>query len=224
MKVPTIIRFLSTIKNLSIMMDSSLTMSNQVCNLKKSCFQTLRKIAKIRNLLTQENLKTIVNSLVVSCLDYCNALYYGIGQKLQIQLQHIQNAASKIVMEKFKYSHMEDDLKQLHWLPINKKIVIFKIALLVCKSLNGLAPSYLQELFNYTSHGSDIRLNVPSTRTKYGSRAFSVIGPRIFNSFPRTIKEIPEIPTFKKHLNTYLFSKCDYELDFNPRSSFKLLH
>ena len=51
--------------------------SNQVCNLKKSCFQTLRKIAKIRNLLTQKNLKTIVNSLVVSCLDYCNALYYN---------------------------------------------------------------------------------------------------------------------------------------------------
>ena len=73
----TTIRFLSTIINLGIMMDSSLKMSNQVCNLKKSCFQTLRKIAKIRNLLTQKNLKTIVNSLVVSCLDYCNALYYN---------------------------------------------------------------------------------------------------------------------------------------------------
>ena len=193
------------------MMDSSLTMSNQVCNLKKSCFQTLRKIEKIRNILNQENLKTIVNSLFVSCLDYCNALYYGIGQKLQIQLQQIQNAASKIVMGKYKYSHMEDDLNQLHWLPIKKR-VLFKIALLVYKSMNGLAPPYLQELFNYTSHGSDIRLNVPSTRTKYGSRAFSVIGPRIFNSLPRTIKEIPEISTFKKHLKIYLFTKCDYEL------------
>ena len=30
---------------------------------------------------------------------------------------------------------------------------------------------------------------------------------------------------FKKHLKTYLLiSECDYELDFNPRSSFKLLH
>ena len=27
--------------------------------------------------------------------------------------------------------------------------------------------------------------------------SFSVIGPRIFNSLPRTIKEIPEISAFK---------------------------
>lgn len=218
----TTIRFVSTIKNLGVMMDSSLTMSNQVCNLKKTCFLTLRKIAKIRNLLTQDNLKTIVNSLVVSCLDYCNALYYGIGQKLQIQLQQIQNAASKIVMGKYKYNHMDDDLNHLHWLPIKKR-VIFKIALLVYKSLTGLAPPYLQELFNYTSHGTDFRLLVPSTSTKHGARAFSVIGPRIFNSLPRNIKEIDDISTFKKHLKTYLFIKRDCELDFNPRSSFKLM-
>ena len=94
----------------------------------------------------------------------------------------------------------------------------------VTECLNGLAPPYLQELFSYTSHGIDIRLNIPSTHTKYGSCAFNVIGPRIFNSLPRTTKDIAEISTFKKHLKTYLLTKCDYELDFNPRSSFKLLH
>ena len=207
------IRFAHTVKNLGVLMDSSLTMSNQVINIKKTCFNTLRKIAKIRFLLSKEHLKTVVNSLVVSCLDYCNALYYGIGQKLQLQLQQIQNAASKLIMGKYKYSHMKDDLNKLHWLSVKKR-VIFKIALLVYKSVNGIAPPYLQQLFGYVSHGNTIRLDVPHTNSKLGARAFSVIGPKIYNSLPSDVKESSNIMTFKQKLKTYLFSKCDFELNY----------
>ena len=119
----TVIRFVSTVKNLGILMDSSMTMKKQVMNIKKKCFQTIRNISKIRYLLSHENLKTIVNSLVVSCLDYCNVMYYGIHQDLLTQLQRIQNAASKIVMGKFKYDHVGNDLNILHWLPIRKRII-----------------------------------------------------------------------------------------------------
>lgn len=212
------IRFVSTIKNLGFLLDSTLTMSNQIMSLKKTCFNTIRKIAKIRFLLSKDHLKTIVNSLVVSCLDYNNALYFGISQKLELQLQQIQNAASKLVMGKYKYSHMEDDLNKLHWLTIKKRI-IFKIALLVFKSLHGLAPPYLQELFGYIAHGNSVRLDVPTTRSRLGSRAFSVIGPRIFNSLPDFIKQSSDLTAFKKSLKTYLFSKSNFELNFDPRKS-----
>ena len=76
---------------------------------------------------------------------------------------------------------MADDLNELHWLSIKKRI-IFKLALLVFKSLHGLAPPYLQDLFRYIPHGNRIRLQIPPTNSKLGSRAFSVIGPKIFNS------------------------------------------
>jgi len=79
--------------------------------------------------LTQDQLKKIVNSLVVSCLDYCNSLYFGITVKLQNQLQLIQNACAKAVTGKYKYDHLEDDLQNLHWLNIKKR-VLFKIGLL----------------------------------------------------------------------------------------------
>ena len=96
-------------------MDSKLTLSDQVVNLKKKSFATLRNIRKIRFLLTKEQLKVIVNSLVVSCLDYCNGLFYGINEKLLMQLQLVQNAAAKAVTGKYKYDHLGDDLSQLHW-------------------------------------------------------------------------------------------------------------
>jgi hypothetical protein len=74
----TTVRFIATVKNLGIYMDSKLSLSNQVISLKKKSFATLRNIRKIRFLLTREQLKIIVNSLVVSCLDYCNGLFYGL--------------------------------------------------------------------------------------------------------------------------------------------------
>ena len=84
-------------------------------------------------LLTREQLKVIVNSLVVSCLDDCNGLFYGLTEKLLSQLQLIQNAAAKAVTGKYKHDHLENDIKELHWLDVRKRI-IFKIGLLAYKS------------------------------------------------------------------------------------------
>ena len=149
------LRFVSNVKNLGIHMDAKLTLNKQVMELKKRSFRVIRNINKIRFLLNKDQLKIIVNSLVVSCLDYCNALYIGISEKLLYQLQLIQNACAKTITGKYKHDHLENDLMELHWLNIRKR-VIFKIALLSFKSVIGNAPHYLQELFSYAHYGYSI--------------------------------------------------------------------
>jgi len=201
----TTVRFISTVKNLGIYMDSQLTLSNHVVNLKKKCFLTLRNICKIRFLLTKDQLKVIVNSLVVSCLDYCNGLFYGLTEKLLMQLQLIQNAAAKAVTGKYKHDHLDEDLCQLHWLNVKKRI-IFKIALLAYKSVIGVAPAYLQELFRYSHHGHTLKLIIPEVKSKYGQRSFSVIGPRLLNRLPTSVTSSVNVDTFKMSLKTHLFN------------------
>ncbi|KAL5252941.1 hypothetical protein ACHWQZ_G015637 [Mnemiopsis leidyi] len=93
----TTVRFVTTVKNLGIQMDAGLTLDNHIMELKRKCFHTLRNLAKIRFLLSTTQLKTIVNSLVISCLDYCNGMFYGISNKLIHQLQLIQNACAKAI-------------------------------------------------------------------------------------------------------------------------------
>ena len=56
---------------------------------------------------------------------------------------------------KFKYDHVASDLADLHWLTVNKRIT-FKIALIVFKTLSGLAPEYLKDLLKFTSAESQI--------------------------------------------------------------------
>ena len=199
------IRFVSLAKNLGIHLDSKLTLRNQIVQLKKNSFRTIRNINKIRFLLSRDQLKIVVNSLVVSCLDYCNSLYFGISEKLLYQLQLIQNACAKTITGKYKHDHMDNDLNELHWLDVRKR-VLFKIALLSFKSVVGLAPSYLQELFTYAHHGHNLKLIVPTFNTSYGNNSFSVIGPKLWNRLPNNIKSATDINLFKKLLKTFLFN------------------
>ena len=70
-------------------------------------------------------------------------------------------------------------------------------------------------MFYYVSHGESFRLNIPNMKTKIGSRALSVIGPKVFNSLPRYIRNADTIEIFKRDLKTYLFNLPDHQLIFD---------
>ena len=127
------------------------------------------------------------------------------------QLQLIQNAATRIVTQKRKFYNSTPILKDLHWLPVEARIK-FKtdIVIQVFKCLNGTAPENLSSLMELNScpregmrSANDIlRLNVPSSKLqKFGDRAFSVAGPRVWNDLPQHIRESSSV-SFKRTLLT----------------------
>ena len=63
-------------------MESSLTFEKHALELKRKCFRTIRNIRKIKFLLTWDQVRVVVNSLVVSCIDYCNGLFIGASEKI----------------------------------------------------------------------------------------------------------------------------------------------
>ena len=73
MTLSTTIRFVICVKNLGFMMDGLLNFEKQIMEVKKKCFHTIRNLCKIRFLLNDDQCKLVVNSLVVSCLDYGNS-------------------------------------------------------------------------------------------------------------------------------------------------------
>ena len=106
---------------------------------------------------------------------------------------------------------MDNDLIELHWLNIRKR-VIFKIAFLSYKSVIGKAPQYPQELFSYAHHGYSLKIIVPMFQSSYGNRSFSVMGPRILNKLPKSMPSANDIASFKKLLKTYLFNSSNSEV------------
>ena len=74
------------------------------------------------------------------------------------------------------------------------------------KSLNGLAPVYLQDLFSERHTDYDMRdslrkLNLPKPRTDYLKRSFGYSGALLWNSLPENIRAIRSIGQFKKKIN-----------------------
>ena len=71
------INFVHMLRNLGITLDSSLSFNQHVMNTCRSVFLELRRIGLIRKYLTADAAKTIVCSLVLSRLDYCNSILSG---------------------------------------------------------------------------------------------------------------------------------------------------
>ena len=199
------VRFVSTAKSLGVFMDNNLTFKDHIGSIKKKCLTTIRNLVKIRHLLTTEQLKSIMNSLVILKLDYCNGLFLGINKNELRQMQVVQNTAAKSIFGKFKHDHVDNVINDLHWLTVDKRIV-FKVALLMFKTLTGMAPWYLQELVTYRNNGLRSKLTVPYYNSSYGKRAFSVAGPTIWNELPSELKNCTDINMFKGKLKTFLFN------------------
>lgn len=65
-------------KNLGIVMDKTLSFNDHINEICKKASLAIRSIGHIRRCLPYDGLKMLVNSLVISRLDYCNSVLYGI--------------------------------------------------------------------------------------------------------------------------------------------------
>ena len=93
------IKFVDTAKNLGVLFDGEMSYNAQINKVVTSCFSTIRLLARIKQFLTCSNLNTLVCSLILSKLDYCNALYYGLKTETINKLQRVQNSAARLVLK-----------------------------------------------------------------------------------------------------------------------------
>ena len=68
----------------------------------KVCYFHLKRIARIRQYITDETAATLVRSLILSCLDYANAVLVGLLDTVIYPLQLVQNNAARVVLRKKK--------------------------------------------------------------------------------------------------------------------------
>lgn len=58
--------------------------------------------------------KLVVHGLIISHIDYCNSLFYGLASCKIHKLQHVQNMAVKLVLGREKLDSSTVCLKELH--------------------------------------------------------------------------------------------------------------
>ncbi|XP_068685082.1 uncharacterized protein [Montipora foliosa] len=204
-----------TARNIGVTFDSIISMLPHINTVCKSAFYHLRNLSRIRKFISTETAKTLVHAFISSKLDHCKSLLYNLPKYAVKKLQYVQNAAARLITSSSKFNHITHILKDLHWLPINERIK-FKILILTFKALHDLSPSpsYIQELISLyrpsrtLRSSTSLRLNPTSYNLKsYGSRAFAVASPQLWNDLPKEIKNSDNLQTFKTRLKTYLFKE-----------------
>ena len=88
----------SVVCSLGVHLDPVITMDSQVASVVRSTHLNLRPIAQLCSYLDVRLLTTLTYVLIVSRLDYCNALYMGLPLRLMWKLQMIQNTAARLLI------------------------------------------------------------------------------------------------------------------------------
>uniref|UniRef100_A0A670JM86 Reverse transcriptase domain-containing protein n=1 Tax=Podarcis muralis TaxID=64176 RepID=A0A670JM86_PODMU len=84
------------VRSLGVILDSQLSMEAQVKSVSRAAVYQLHLVRRLRPYLPADCLTRVVHALVISRLDYCNALYVGLPLKVTRKLQLIQNAAARL--------------------------------------------------------------------------------------------------------------------------------
>ena len=110
--------------------------------------------------------------------------------------------------------NIDDVLQELHWLKV-KYSIDFKILVQVCNAIHGNSQENIVNAITiaqqnrFTRSQLGIKLEVPKTRLKTaGDGAFSVAGPKLWNTLPIAVQNAKDINAFKKALTTHLFKLC----------------
>lgn len=201
------------VRNLGIFIDSDLSMRRHINVVVSRCFGALRQLRHVRQYVSRQVFQILVTSLVLTRLDYGNAVLVNLPANQLRRLQSVQNAAARLLFNLRRRDHVTDALICLHWLRVPERIK-FKIAVHVYRALHGTAPAYLSDFQRVSvatgRHGlrsaDSNHLVIRRARlATIGNRAFPVAGAVVWNSLPPDITSSQSLKIFRSRLKTYLF-------------------
>ena len=196
---------------LGVCIDRHLDMKKQVSQTISACSFYLRNINQISRFLPRPTKERVVNALVTSRLDYCNALLYGTSAVNIARLQRTHNTAARLIMRSPHSDSATPLLRELHRLPIACRVDFMVTKIFTYKAMHNDAPVYLCELVCPYQPTRTLRsannnmIKVKRTRTKVGDCSLAVAAASIWNNLPKVINTGDNLTSFKRLLKTHLF-------------------
>ena len=172
-----------------------MTLQKHITNICRSVNIHIRKINSIRRYLSNTAVRTLVQSIVIARLDYCDSVCVGLPMNRLQRLQLVQNSPARVISQIKRYTSITPILNELH--------CQFKILLLTFKSLNGCAPEYLCDMLNVYMPNRSLRSTAFTSFVPYknrsirlGKRLFGTSAAKLWNELPRNIQRADSITMF----------------------------
>ena len=204
----TDVKKVATAKSLGVIVDDKLNWSAHINELTKKIASGIGAMKRIRRLAPQATLHLIYQSLIQSQFDYCSIVWGNCGITLQNKLQKLQNRAARVLTFSDYDADADRLLRILGWRKLIRQQQITR-AIMIYKSLHGLAPEYLNSKFQlkapaYNLRNHENQVNVPLPRTNYYKNSFTYSGATLWNSLPYDVRQIQSLEQFKRKVKQVL--------------------
>ena len=200
-------------KCLGVVIDDELLWHNQVSSVTQKLFCKIGLLRRLKTFLDTSTLNILYKSLIQPHFDYCNVVYYGRFNEDAHKLNVLQKRCARIILGVNSLTSSEIMFPMLGWKSLQDRCNYFK-ALLVYKSLNGLAPSYVSSKFNYVSDSHHVNTRqasagllalppcVNGNDTEYFKSSFFYSGVNVWNNINFDTRKSPSIQCFKRLYNS----------------------
>lgn len=194
-------------KCLGVTIDEFLTWETHLTNVIRKVSAGIGVLRRVKKIVPRDNLISIYRSIIEPYFDYCCLVWDGIGTSLAERLQKLQNRAARVITSATYLKRSKDIRSELGWQTLQERRNKLK-AVMMFKTLNGMAPRYMEDIFNvhtgnlaYNLRASCKDVALPQVKTDYYRKSFAFTGAKLWNSLPNNLKEENSLEAFVKKLN-----------------------
>ena len=104
-----------SVKNLGVTLDTNMTMHPHVNQIVWTAYFHSRSISRIRRFINYDTCASVVQALIISRLDYANAVLIGLPENTLRKRQLVQTITARMITKTHRRNHVTPIIKQLHW-------------------------------------------------------------------------------------------------------------
>ena len=137
----------AVVRNRGVYMDDELNMQVHIGKMAVICFFHLRQL---RFTLTSSSMLRLISALIISRIEYCNSVLYGLPAITLSPLQRVLHAAVRLIANLGYRDHVTPAMKELHWLPI-AYCIKYRLCLMMHVAVNNRSMAYITDILIPTS-------------------------------------------------------------------------
>jgi hypothetical protein len=202
----------SSVRDLGVLLDPKLTMSDHVTACCRRAYAYLKSITRQKQALPVAKRLMLVKALVLPQLDYGAALLYNIDKKVMNRMTRVIRSSIRMACGLRKYDSVSNELRDKGILSMENRITL-RILLIVRTVIETNLPEYLRELLEWYQPGRALRsldsqqLSQSRVRTKAGARAFQIVAAAVWNEIPQHVRDLKTQFAFRKAVYEILLKR-----------------
>ena len=208
-----VVPYCNKVKNLGVILDSSLNWSNHVSFVCQKVYFALHRLYKFRANTPIATRIRLVSSLILPIFDYGAISYCNLDSYSIDRLQVAQNNCIRYIFNLKRRDRVSSYYTKLGWLKIRERHELQ--ALIYChKILHGCAPPYLSNMLTLMgevrerpSRAHSFYLQAPLVGKDAPEKSFTVLSYRYWNSLKPDICKKNNITAFRTNVEKLLLQR-----------------